>query len=100
MHAKSVGYLRRSQQNSAYCNPGCKVHKYNKESHLNWGDDKMWSLPGYFLGADYRVKNTSETFSLKNQEEWTLLPVRSEGTRYFLLSRSGTLAFGAFSTIT
>lgn len=29
-----------------------------------------------------------------------MLPVRSEGTRYFLLSRSGTLAFGAFSTIT
>lgn len=28
------------------------------------------------------------------------LPVRSEGTRYFLLSRSGTLALGAFSTIT
>lgn len=29
-----------------------------------------------------------------------MLPVRSEGTRYFLLSRSGTLALGAFSTIT
>lgn len=29
-----------------------------------------------------------------------MLPVRSEGTRYFLLSKSGTLALGAFSTIT
>lgn len=28
------------------------------------------------------------------------LPVRSEGTRYFFLSRSPILALGAFSTIT
>ena len=36
----------------------------------------------------------------KGQGRDRALPVRSEGTRYFLLSRSGTLALGAFSTIT
>lgn len=37
---------------------------------------------------------------IKGQKRERPLPVRSEGTRYFLLSRSGTLAFGAFSTMT
>lgn len=37
---------------------------------------------------------------IKGQKRERPLPVRSEGTRYFLLSRSGTLALGAFSTMT
>lgn len=63
---------QKTSGNSACCNPGCKVHKYNKDSQVNWGNDKMLSLPGYFLGADHRVKSTSETFSLK---------IRKKGSR-------------------
>lgn len=37
---------------------------------------------------------------MESQKTEKPLPVRSEGTRYFLLSRSGTLALGAFSTMT
>lgn len=49
-------------ENAACSNPGCKVRKYKKDSQVNWVNDKMLSLPGYFTHADQKVKSTSETF--------------------------------------
>lgn len=53
---------------------------------------------GHQLRLEIKIKNALP--ATKGQKRERLLPVRSEGTRYFLLSRSGTLALGAFSTMT
>lgn len=50
------------------------------------------------LGLEIKIKNALPR--MESQKTEKPLPVRSEGTRYFLLSRSGTLALGAFSTMT
>lgn len=53
---------------------------------------------GHQLRLEIKIKKALPR--MEGQKREKPLPVRSEGTRYFLLSRSGTLALGAFSTMT
>ena len=72
------------------------------------GPPNSWENPTYFLQFYFLSIPGSQAqgtvwgcFAMEVEEgQEGALPVRSEGTRYFLLSRSGTLALGAFSTIT
>lgn len=70
----------------------------------NSQENPTHSLQFYFLSIpqSHAHRKDWECFPMGGscQGREGALPVRSEGTRYFLLSRSGTLALGAFSTIT
>lgn len=67
----------------------------------------IWRIPPDFFNSTFsqphnlrHAGGTKKAIGQEQVEREKALPVRSEGTRYFLLSRSGTLALGAFSTIT